>query len=363
MENAFYILSLLLILANILPFIPHQHWIFRVFDFVCIQLLALQFPLLLIGFVFIENQNLLFWTVQSFLAILTVYNSYLLIPFTPMYRIRREKSIENNSELISVLSVNVYQFNHEFQRLIDLIHEIKPDIILTMESNKDWEEALSVLDKEYPNYQKVALENTYGMHFYSKLKTTRIQIHYFVADDLPSLEIDLETHNKTIFTLFCVHPAPPSPTEEKTSKERDGELLSIAKKVRKLNNPVIVTGDFNNVAWARSSVLFRKTSKLIDPRIGRGFVSTFHARYKLLRFPIDLFFHSTDIFIEEFKTLRPIGSDHLPLYCSFVINFKSSSQQQLVEELEKDEMAEVNEMIEKAREVESNRPEIAHDDK
>lgn len=356
MENAFYILSLLLILFNILPFIRHPHWIFRIFDFTRIQLLALQFPVMLIGFIFIENDSSLFWLVQFFQFVFIVYNTYILIPYTPYYRIRREKNTTNNSELITVMSVNVYQFNPDYQSLIDLIHEVRPDILLTMESNREWEKALSVLDKEYPYFQKVALENTYGMHFYSRIKVKRLLTNYFVADDLPSIEADLELQNKSIVTFFGVHPPPPSPTEEETSKERDGELLSIAKKVRKLNNPVIVTGDFNNVAWARSSVLFRKTSELIDPRIGRGFVSTFHASYKLLRFPIDLFFHSTDVFIKEFKTLKHIGSDHLPLYCSFVINYKSTAQEDLVESLEKGEMAEVNEMIEEGRETESERP-------
>ncbi len=126
-----------------------------------------------------------------------------------------------------------------------------------------------------------------------------------------------------------------------------------------INNLNLEMADFNNVAWARSSVLFRKTSGLIDPRIGRGFVSTFHARYKLLRFPIDLFFHSTDIFIVEFKTLKHIGSDHLPLYCRFYINPESTSQDNHIETLVEDEMAEVNELIEAGKEAESERPALA----
>jgi hypothetical protein len=42
--------------------------------------------------------------------------------------------------------------------------------------------ALSVLDQKYKYNIKVALDNTYGMHLYSKLKITK-HIHYFVADD------------------------------------------------------------------------------------------------------------------------------------------------------------------------------------
>ena len=43
------------------------------------------------------------------------------------------------------------------------------------------------------------------------------------------------------FGYFGVHPPPPSPNEEKTSKERDGDLLSIAKKSKIIKFPVLVS--------------------------------------------------------------------------------------------------------------------------
>ena len=241
------------------------------------------------------------------------------------------------------------------------INEVQPDILLTMESNQAWEDALTVIENDYPNFKKVPLENTYGIHFYTRLKVENIKVNYFISDDLPSIEASLLTENGERFTFFGVHPPPPSPTEEDTSKERDGELLAVAKAVREVNNPVIVTGDFNNVAWARSSILFRKTSELIDPRIGRGFVATFHAKYRLLRFPIDLFFHSTDIFIQDFKTLRNIGSDHLPLYCSFSISKEEDLQEDEVETLHEDDLEQVDELIEKGIEEDGNRPTVAQE--
>ncbi len=133
----------------------------------------------------------------------------------------------------------------------------------------------------------------------------------------------------------------------------------MGKKVSETKGAAIVVGDFNNVAWAKSSILFRKKSKLIDRRIGRGFVSTYHARYILLRFPIDLFFHSTEIFIEDFKTLRNIGSDHLPLFSKFYINENEKIQENEVEKLEKEEDKEVEEMIENGVAEESDRQKVA----
>jgi len=356
---AYYILSALLITASILPFITHQHWMFRVWEFGRIQVMILQLITLALGILFVEDKSLLFWGTVLLHTGLIINHAIILIPYTTVYWKNKPENIPKHSKTISIISVNVYQHNERYEELIKLVREVKPDILLTMESNQAWEDALTEIEGEYPNFKKVALENTYGIHFYTKLQAKYIKANYFIADDLPSIEASLLTENGTSFTLFGVHPPPPSPTEEDNSRERDGELLSIGRKVIKTKGPVIVVGDFNNVAWAKSSILFRKTSKLIDPRIGRGFVSTFHARYRMLRFPIDLFFHSTDIFIEDFKTLRTIGSDHLPLFSKFFINQKEDIQEEEVETLEKGEKEEVAEMIEDGIDEESDRPEVA----
>lgn len=356
---AYYIFTALVVLVSIFPFIPNQHWMFRVWEFGRIQILFLQLIVFAITINSLGNDNyVIYWIIFSINLGLILHNIFILFPYTTFYKKNTQKVIAKHSETISIISVNVYQFNSRYNELIDLIEDTQPDILLTMESNQDWDEALAPLEKKYPNFKKVPLENTYGIHFYTRLKAKSIKINYFVADDLPSVEARLLTGNGIDFTFFGLHPPPPSPTEEENSKERDGELLSVAKKVQNLKEPVIVVGDFNNVAWAKSSILFRKTSELIDPRIGRGFVSTFHAKYKLLRFPIDLFFHSTDIFIEDFKTLRNIGSDHLPLFCKFFINKEIDEQEEEVETLEKDEIEEVLEIIEDGVEEESDRPDV-----
>ncbi|MEX0609037.1 MAG: endonuclease/exonuclease/phosphatase family protein [Balneolaceae bacterium] len=321
-----------------------------------------QIIILTLGILFIEDKRLLFWGTVLMTGGLIINNIIILIPYTIVYKRNKTKNIPKHSSPISIISANVYQFNERYEELIKLVREVQPDILLTIESNQAWEEAMSEIEEEYTYSKKVALENTYGIHLYSKLSIKTVEVNYFIKEDLPSIEATLISENGLSFTFFGVHPPPPSPTEEDNSKERDGELLSIGKKVKETKGPVIVVGDFNNVAWAKSSILFRKTSELIDPRIGRGFVSTYHAKYKLFRFPIDLFFHSSDIFIEEFKTLRNIGSDHLPLFCKFFINQKEVEQEKEVVELEKGEEEKVDEMIKDGVDEKSDRPKIATED-
>ncbi|NGM64093.1 endonuclease/exonuclease/phosphatase family protein [Sphingobacterium sp. SGR-19] len=344
MSTTLTVISLLLIFLSVVPFIQHQHWFFRVAEFIKIQLVILQVLVFGIMMVYVTD-NVWLWTIQILQFVLIVYHIYILMRYTKFWRKQKPTKTSFSSDKIKIISCNIYQFNNEYHRFIELIEQEQPDIFVTMESNADWENSLRILEKDYPYQEKVTLENTYGMHFYTRLKVKKIQTHYFVADDIPSIEAELETGDGHRFVFFAVHPPPPSPTEEENSKERDGDLLSVAKRVRKLQLPVVVTGDFNNVAWARSSILFKKASELIDARIGRGILSTFHAKYWFFRVPLDLLFHSTTIIIDKLFIYPSVGSDHFPIGCTFHVDVESDDQEEEVKHLENGEMQEVNEFI------------------
>lgn len=341
----FILISIALLIASALPYLPLTHWFYRFFEFGKIQILILQIITLALSFVLVQESHTMIQALQLLTFFSILFHLATLYKYTTFYKTIPEDHSNISSKTISVLSANVFQENTNYDSFIALIHKNDPDIFLTMESDSKWEKALSVLNAKYPYNIKVGLSNTYGMHFYSKLKIINHTVHYFVADDLPSIEAQLLTPDGYKFTFFAVHPPPPSPTEETNSKERDGELLSIAKKIKQNSDTSVVVGDFNNVAWAKTSILFRKTSETLDGRMGRGFISSYHTKYWFLRFPIDLMFHTPDVFIDDLKTLEHFGSDHFPIYLKFYINKKSSKQEHLTENLEEGEQEVVEEII------------------
>ncbi|HBD10987.1 MAG TPA: endonuclease, partial [Porticoccaceae bacterium] len=154
----------------------------------------------------------------------------------------------------------VLMTNRRAGELIDLIIEYRPDIFVTLESDHWWQQQLDTLQTTYPYSVKCPLDNLYGMHVYSKLELLEPQVEFLIEKDVPSMTCKIPLRDQDTVRMHFLHPAPPSPTENEESTERDAELVLIARRVAGQDNPVIVTGDMNDVAWSATTRLFRKVS-------------------------------------------------------------------------------------------------------
>ncbi len=343
-----------LILISILQYFPSKHWIFRTLDFAKIQLTFIQISVLLIiavRFPFLSQTSSI---LSAFILILCLHNLYILFPFTKFYPLE-SKQIKTSETPVRFLFVNVYQFNKKKNLLVDLIKAIEPDILLTFETDKAWDKSLNEIDYLFRASKKVPQDNTYGLHFYTTLESEYISANYLVSDDIPSIEAKLKTRNGEDFIFFGIHPPPPGPVQEETTIERDAEILAVSEKIKSSSLPCILTGDFNNVAWSRSAKLMKKNAQLLDPRIGRGFISTFHAKYLFFRFPIDLVFHTRSIYFSKLKTEKAINSDHLPVYGEFIVDTSLEKQNSFAGNTELTEKDEISEMIVEGKNADSDK--------
>lgn len=348
MELILIFWSLFLFLAAFITLLPFDHWVVRIFDFPKVQLLVLSaITLILWVFILKIDTSIDYFGIIA-LCLSIIFHLYRVVPYSPFFPkevIKCTKEIESNS--ISLLASNVLTENSNYQLLINQIEELQPDLVLTLESDERWEKALSTIEKMYPHTAKVPQDNLYGMHFYSKLPVKNLEVRYLFKEGIPSIKCKVQLANQQWVMIYGLHPKPPSPTEAPTSTYRDAELLKVGKEVSKIEEPTIVFGDLNDVAWSKSTSLFRKISGLVDPRIGRGRYCTFHADYKLFRWPLDHLFHSKDFCLVNLKVLPSIGSDHFPIYAKLQL---SSLAEQLQEAPKADEDDEelAEEKIEKA---------------
>lgn len=302
----------LFIVAPLLPLLPISHWTVRFFDFVRLQTAVIQVIIIALAFIFWKQFNVVQIIAITAIAAVLLYQVILIRPYTPFYHRRKPKQ-QFHKEQLTLVTANVLQTNTNYDDFIKLIKESKPHIFITMESDQKWDDAISTAFPEYIHTVKATLDNFYGMHIYSKIPFKSADIHYLVEKDIPSIHCEINYANQ-LFNLVAIHPAPPSPTENETSKERDAELMLVGKKCRESQDATVVCGDLNDVVWSKTSRLFSKMTGYLDPRVGRGLYPSFHANYWLLRFPLDHLFYSKDLHVTQMKRLPRFGSDHFAMY-------------------------------------------------
>jgi len=317
MQQVLFYFSVFVVIATVIPFIRHDYWIFRVFEYPRLQKLVLNSVLVLLNVWFMPvamHEKVAFGLLVANL----VYLLYLVMPFTVFGRKQIVTSAKpKDDHNITLLVANVYQDNRESKKYLDLIDKCDPDVVLMVETNLWWQQQMDVIGERYPHQLKMPLENTYGMIFYSKLELRNGSINFLVEDDIPSIKVEAKLKAGDWLRLYCLHPEPPVPQENPRSTERDKEILMVAKMAKECELPVIVMGDLNDVAWSYTTELFGKVSGLLDPRRGRGFFNSFNAKYFFLRFPLDHIFCSADFTLAGIKRMDSCGSDHFPMCINF----------------------------------------------
>ncbi len=326
-QIALTIVSFVLLLATFLPLIKKEYWAFRVFDYPRMQKLAL-IVLALIGwyFSYIQPDHYFPISICALLLIGLVYLITVVWPFTPLSKTMIDRVKGSDHKSLNLLVCNVYQDNEKYARLLELIEKNNPDIVFLLETDELWKQGVSALTTNYPYSIQIPKDNTYGMLFFSRLPLHNSQTRYLIDPEIPSIATEIDFEGQRI-QIFGLHPTPPVPQENKTSTDRDAEILLIGKEVKGHSGPCLVIGDLNDVAWSYTTNLFLKLSGMLDPRRGRGIYSTFNANHLLLRWPLDHIFVSTHFRLSHMKVERHVGSDHFPISIGLVLSAPDNEEQ------------------------------------
>ena len=305
------------IVATLLPLLRQTAWWIRVCDFPRLQIVSALF-LSLVTTLLLPNLTGP-WAIgfAVCLALALVYQASRIWPYTPLHSLQvapASRPASDTDNHLSIMVANVLMFNRDASRCLGHIRKMQPDIVLAVETDDWWLSQLQRIEADYPYTCHAPLPNTYGMLVFSRLPLREPQIRYILDLDIPSFHGCVELPSGVVVNLHFLHPKPPAPQESKTSARRDAELLVVGNVIQHHKGPTIVAGDLNDVAWSHTSELFRRLSRLLDPRIGRGLLPTFHADHKLLRWPLDHVFHSAHFRLQRFERLTHIGSDHYPIY-------------------------------------------------
>lgn len=344
----FSFLTLLLLTFTLAPLSRSEVWWIRGWDFPRMQLFTATVVLVAIELIMWDLSDTRHLVIIALGVSGALYLGWWILPYTRFYKKEVKQALEiNPKNRIRIMVANVLITNRNADKLLSMVDENDPDILVTLETDSWWEQQLSVLEPEYPHTIKCPLNNTYGMHVFSRYVLIDPKISFLIEADVPSMSARVELPSGEKVKVYFLHPSPPSPTENETSIERDAELLLIAKEVKDKDEPVIVTGDMNDVAWSYTTRLFRKISQMLDPRVGRGMFSTFHAKYPLIRWPLDHLFHSPHFTVVQVKRLSYFDSDHFPILIELELTMGMEKVQESLDASPEEE-AEAEEKIRKA---------------
>lgn len=314
MQTLLQIFALLMILATVTSFFNHKVWWIRMFDFPRIQI-ALLSVMLLFSYLFMRYSalNLVDLVLIILLFVALFIQAYHILRFLKIFAFEIKSTSNKNPELkLSIIISNVLMTNRKPEKLLYQVQKYNPDLICFVETDQWWQDQLEHLKKSYPYHIDVPQDDTYGMHLFSKLELYNPEVRYLIEKDIPSIHTEFKLGSHLI-NASLIHPKPPAPNEAWTSKKRDQEILLMAEVIRETQEPYILMGDLNDVAWSETTRQFKKVSGLLDPRRGRGFFNTYNAKNPFLRWPLDHVFVSQHFQLVRMKRLKSVGSDHFPI--------------------------------------------------
>jgi endonuclease/exonuclease/phosphatase (EEP) superfamily protein YafD len=304
-----------------------KQWYVRIFDYPRLQTFIIANIVLVWFLSFYFRKNKLHYLLLVLLLVVIYIQGYKAMPYTVFGKKQVLTATDSSGNTISLLISNVLQKNKAYQKLLDKVEGYQPDLLVTTETDSTWQEALKVIEGSYPYQVPVPLNNTYGMHLYSKLPLKDPSVQFLVEQEIPSIKAKVQLRSGDWISIYIVHPRPPVPNETDDSKERDAEIVLVGRDARKQQGGVIVAGDFNDVAWSETTSLFQEVSGLLDPRRGRNFYNTYHAKFPLFRWPLDHIFHSTHFKLVTLERVGPINSDHFPMYVKLSYDVKAVQEQ------------------------------------
>ena len=316
-QGVLLVLALVALVASVLSTLRWPYWWTRMFDFPRLQIVILA-ALVLGAYAAVNlatgDMDTFEWIVAGLLALSLLYQLFWIVQYTRLTPVQSKRAAGVSRERrLRLIMTNVLMDNRDFDKWHDVIGAEDVDMVVAVETDQWWAEQMRVLEADYPHRKEIPQDDTYGMVVYSRFPLEDLEVKRLVEDEVPSLWTRVQLPDGPRVQVVVVHPRPPRPDIGQDSHLRDAELVLVARTVEPLDRPVVVVGDFNDVAWSYTTHLFQNLAGLLDPRRGRGLYTTFHADHVCLRYPLDHVFHSDDLGLVEMRVLGHTGSDHFPV--------------------------------------------------
>lgn len=361
-QVALTIVALFLITGTLLNFSKNPHWFVRAWDFPRVFIAALSAIITgLYAWLFRGSA----WEIVMLAGLVGVFirQITMIYPYTRVApKTVKQTDLTAGDHRFKLLMSNVLMNNCEYEKWLQVAREADADIVVAVEVDQKWLDAIASLEEDYPHVVRYPLDNYYGIVLHSRLEFEgEPELKFLVQDDVPSIHTIVILRDGQRIHLHALHPRPPEPIYNQDSTPRDAELVIMGKEIEKNERsvPTIVCGDLNDVAWSYTTQLFLRLSKLLDPRMGRGMYNSFNANSHIFRYPLDHVFHSNELKLVDLRVLDHVGSDHFPVLLELSCEPEAALEQEETKSQEGDQEA-AEEFVEEQAEREIEGEEEGH---
>ena len=190
------------------------------------------------------------------------------------------------------------------------------DVVVLSEFTPRWRQKLKGLEQTYPHFALRDRWNQWGIAVYSKYPFEYVE-DLDLGDDQSShlcIRLALPGGRAEVYALHLA--SPPTPRQ---ARQRNTQLRRLAARIAAADPalPKIVVGDFNSTPFSPFFHDLLRATGLRDGRRPFGLHYTWPALPIPLWIAIDHCLVSDNVVVTRVATGPPIGSDHLPLECTF----------------------------------------------
>ena len=317
-----------MVAGSLLCLSKHPHWFVRGWEFPRIQIAVI---VAVCGVIYAAVNSEWGWFDAALLAafgLCVLWQLAVVSRYTPLWpKSLLDATDRREGRSFRMVVSNVLMQNDELEKWKRTVLAEDPDVILAVETDEKWCGVLRSLEDRYPHAVYRPQDNMYGMALVSRLPLIDPEVKFIVDEEYPSIHTRVRLPCGETFLLIGAHPPPPEPIRDKDSKERDAELVILGRDHID-GRPAVIAGDLNDVAWSHSSRLFKRLSRMLDLRIGRGLFNTWDANSWWQRAPLDHVYQTDHFRLIEFRLLGHVGSDHFPMVVELSYEPQNADEQE-----------------------------------
>jgi len=297
LERLFVVCTAFVVALNLVPLAARLNWTLELTTHFRVQYLLVT--ALMLAVAALRRK----WVAVAVLVAAGAVSAAPVLPYVP--RAAGPQTGAVSGAPLKVLTVNVSFRQFLPRRLLEIVRETDPDVVVLQELTPHAERVLASLDTELPHFRKFPAEGAYGIGLWSKHELESGET--IALGRLPAIQARVRGPSGS-FTIIGVHLS--APVTRRRAAARNQQLVELAARSAAVSGPLIVAGDFNTSPYSPYFTSWLEAAGLTDSRRGRTLSPSWPTTLRLAGIPIDHVAVNDEFMLLSHRRLPNFESDH-----------------------------------------------------